>query len=117
MANFPTYKQFRDEQERQNHELAVRDAYRLLGEHGVWTMALSKSRNSDAIRQQFASMNAVESATAKHVALNWIRAKYGDCDVEFRQTKDERTVSQEDRVYFHAIITNVRGFLVESDEQ
>jgi hypothetical protein len=117
MANFPTYRQFRDEQEKEMHELAMRDAYRVLGEHGVFTLQLSVSRNSEARRQCFATMNAVGHDVAKAAASNWLRCKYGDCDIEFRQNKDEQKITTEDRCYFHAIITNIKGFPVESDEQ
>lgn len=118
MSAMQSHEEWTAERQARAYELAVRDAYRMLGEHGVWTMQLTRSIKGDAVKQCFASMNAVQKDTAKQVCLHWIRTKYGACDVEFKQTKGELRISAEDRQYFHAIITNIRGFdVVQEDEQ
>lgn len=98
----PIEEMFQDN-ERRRHETALNEAYANLGQNGVWTMSLSVNRDTGAHRQCFASMNAVDTTVAKWVAAEWLRCKYGNIDIEFRQNKAERLTSTEDRVYFHAL--------------
>lgn len=108
MSDISRYDEYRAAQRREMHKMALADAQRVMGEHGVWTMQLSVAQSGNR-RQCFATMNAVTNETAKFVAEAWLRIRYGVCDIEFRQNKSEREISTTERCYFHAIISNIRG--------
>lgn len=94
-----------DEHSQQRHDEAISNSYRVLGENGIWTMSLAIHPKTGMHRQCFASMNAVDATVAKWFASEWLRCKYGNIKLEFRQNKAERIASTEDRVYFHALFT------------
>lgn len=116
MSDLSNFDEYRLQQRGMMQKMAEADAGRVMREHGVWTMALSIAQSGNR-RQCFATMNAVTTETAKFVAEQWLRVKYGVCTIEFKQTKAEREISTSERVYFHAIITDIYGFPDESEEQ
>lgn len=111
MSDYTSIDQYRAQQRNEMRKASLQEAQRIMGEHGVFTLSLAVDDKRQLRRQCFASMNAVDTNTAKWVAGIWLRAKYGVCTIEFRQTKSERIISTEDRVYFHAVITEIKGFL------
>lgn len=74
--------------------------------NGVYERTHTTHLNEGVTVFRFAHMNAVSTDTVKEALAAWIHEHYGIEQIEWYQSKQERKISTEDRVYFHARATH-----------
>ena len=74
--------------------------------NGVYERTHTTHLNEGVTVFRFAHMNVVPTDTVKEVLVAWINEHYGIEEVLWYQSRQERTITTNDRVYFHCRATH-----------